>query len=95
MVKNRRLSKAIFDVSFSEVRRQLEYKTIRLHTVDRFFPSTKLCMNCGQLHDMPLNKRIFKCDCGAPDMGRDHHAATNILRQGLPYQPVEREALAN
>lgn len=84
MLKNRRLSKALSDVSFGEIRRQLGYKSIRLHFVDRFFPSTKLCMNCGQLHTMPLSKRIFECDCGIDPIDRDLHAAQNILRQGLP-----------
>jgi putative transposase len=84
MMKNRRLSKAVSDVSFYETRRQLEYKSLRVHFVDRFFPSTKLCMSCGQLNDMPLHKRVFKCDCGVPDIDRDLHAAQNILRQGLP-----------
>ena len=83
MVKNRRLSKAVSDASFGEIRRQLEYKAIRLHFVDRYFPSSKLCRQCGQLHDMPLRKRVFSCDCGVPNMDRDHHAAENILQQGL------------
>lgn len=85
MVKNIKLAKAVSDASFSEIRRQLEYKCLRVHVIDRFFPSTKLCMECGQLHVMPLHKRIFECDCGAnPPMDRDHHAAQNLLRQGLP-----------
>jgi putative transposase len=87
MVKNRKLSKALSDVSFGEIRRQFEYKA-RVVLVDRFFPSTKLCTNCGQLHDMPLSKRVFKCDCGAPELDRDLHAAitikAEIIRQGLP-----------
>ncbi len=101
MMKNRHLSKSIADVSFHEIRRQLEYKAIRVHIVDRFFPSTKLCMNCGQLHDMPLHKRTFTCDCGVGPIDRDLHAAQNILRQGLSegfankrIKPVDLEALA-
>lgn len=83
MVKNRKLAKAIFDVSFGEIARQLEYKAIRVHKVDRWFPSTKLCSNCGQLHDMPLHIREMACDCGVPVIDRDLNAARNILRQGL------------
>ena len=95
MAKNRRLSKAVSDASFREIRRQLEYKSERIHFVDRFFPSSKLCMSCGTLHEMPLSQRVFKCDCGVGPLDRDLHAAQNILRQGLPnYKPVEREALA-
>lgn len=95
MVKNRRLSKSVSDAAFRKIRRQLEYKADRVFFVDRFFPSSKLCMTCGTLHEMPLSKRIFVCDCGVGPIDRDLHAAQNILRQGLPdYKPVEREALA-
>ena len=94
MAKNRRLAKSVQDASFSEIRRQLVYKSIRVHVVGRFFPSTKLCMACGQLHDMPLNKRTFQCSCNGVSIDRDLHAAQNILRAGCPnVKPVEREAL--
>jgi len=83
MVRNRKLAKVISDCSFAEIRRQLEYKAVRVHTVGRFFPSTKLCMNCGQLHEMPLSNRTFSCDCGTPDMDRDLHAAKTIEVEGL------------
>jgi len=95
LLKNRRLSKSLSDASFGEIRRQLEYKSDKVCTVDRFFPSTKLCMNCGTLHDMPLNKRTFKCDCNNIEIDRDIHAAQNILRQGLSFKPVESEALVH
>lgn len=78
MIKNRKLAKAISDVSFGEIVRQLEYKCIRVHKVSRWFPSTKLCGQCGQLHDMPLSKRMMECDCGAPSIDRDLNAAINI-----------------
>lgn len=95
MVKNRRLSKAISDASFYEIRRQLEYKVKNVRTVNRFFPSTKLCLECGAIHEMPLSKRVFKCDCNGVESDRDVHAAQNILRQGLSeVKPVEMEALA-
>jgi len=95
MIKNRKLSKVISDASFGEIRRQLEYKVTNLYVVDRFFPSTKLCMDCGKLHDMPLSKRIFKCECNNIEIDRDLHAAQNILSQGLgKVKPVEMEALA-
>jgi len=93
MVRNKHLSKAISDASFREIRRQLEYKAYATSIVDRFFPSTKLCMDCGKKHDMPLSKRIFECCNGKVD--RDLHAAQNILRQGLAnVRHVETRALA-
>jgi len=93
MLKNKHLSKAISDVSFGEIRRQLSYKSYAVHFVNRFFPSTKLCMTCGKKHDMPLHKRIFEC-CEGP-IDRDLHAAQNILRQGLAeVKRMEMKALA-
>lgn len=93
MVINKRLAKAVADASFGEIIRQLNYKCIRVHKVSRWFPSTRLCGRCGQIHDMPLGKRTMKCDCGV-EIDRDLNAAINILRQGLPdYKPVELEAL--
>ena len=94
MMKNKKLSKHIADASFYEIRRQLEYKLLATSAVDRFFPSTKLCMECGKLHEMPLSKRIFEC-CSGP-IDRDLHAAQNILRQGLAdVKCVETTALAS
>ena len=67
-----------------------------LHCIDRFFPSTKLCMDCGQIHEMPLSKRIFECYCGVDPIDRDLHTSQNTLLQGLSeVKPVEMEALAN
>jgi putative transposase len=51
MMKNRKLAKSISDSSFSEIKRQLKYKTDwyggKVIEVDTFFPSSKLCSNCG------------------------------------------------
>ena len=49
--------------------------------VDRFFPSSKLCSNCGNIQDMPLNNRVYKCSCGL-EIDRDLNASINILKQG-------------
>jgi putative transposase len=94
MVKNRKLAKAIIDVSFYQIKQQFMYKAEYVHQVDRWFPSTKLCSDCGQLQQLKLSDRTHKCDCGRPDVDRDLNAAHNILRQGLPdVTPVERKAL--
>jgi putative transposase len=92
MVKNRKLAKAVQDVSFYEAKRQLTYKCKAVHEIDRWFPSTKMCGDCGSINDMKLSDRIFKCDCGF-EIDRDLNAAQNILRQGLPSKLVERQAL--
>ena len=82
MMKNRHLSKAIQQQKLYELRRQLEYKTkwnnIELRIVDRYYPSSKLCHNCGQIKkDLKLSDRIYKCDCGYEE-DRDHNASLNL-----------------
>src|SRR5690625_6062301 len=51
MVRNRKLSKSIADVSWNEFIRQLEYKSKwkgrTLVKVDRFYPSSQICSSCG------------------------------------------------
>lgn len=46
--------------------------------IDKFVPTTKLCTNCGKYLDMPVSKRVFKCDCGI-ETDRDIHAAQNLV----------------
>jgi putative transposase len=40
--------------------------------------TTKRCYACGKLHDMPISKRIMKCDCGNI-IDRDRNSAVNIM----------------
>lgn len=56
---------------------------VRVHRIDRFFPSSKLC-TCGYKNDgLSLKDRSWTCPkCGAFHM-RDLFAAENILRQGI------------
>jgi len=88
MMKNGKLSKAIADSGFYEFRRQLEYKTklygSKLEVVDRWFPSSKTCFNCGSKKDsLPLSVRTYKCGCGW-ECDRDLNAALNIVRAACP-----------
>ncbi|RNF99181.1 RNA-guided endonuclease InsQ/TnpB family protein [Streptomyces botrytidirepellens] len=87
MVKNRSLARAVSDAAWSEFRNLLEYKAAwhgrEVITVDRFFPSSKLCSSCGTLQEkMPLNVRTWTCDCGTTH-DRDVNAAKNLLAAGL------------
>ena len=88
MVKNRRLARSLSDAAFGELRRMLEYKCRwygrTLVTVDRFFPSSKLCSVCGfRLAELPLSQRRWRCpECGV-EHDRDVNAAVNIEREGL------------
>lgn len=86
MQKNRSLSKAVSDAGMGELRRQIEYKAKwhdkQVVKISRWFPSTKMCSSCGQIHDMPLSKRKMQCSCGL-DIDRDENAALNILAEGI------------
>jgi len=62
-------------------RRQLEYKAAmtgaKVVVVSRWFPSSKTCSVCGEIHDMPLSQRLMSCSCGNT-MDRDLNAAINL-----------------
>jgi putative transposase len=88
MVKNRKLSLAISDASWGELVRQLEYKCDwygrTFIKIDRWFPSSKRCSNCGHVVDkLPLNIREWDCPSCGIKHDRDTNAAVNILAAGL------------
>ena len=88
MVKNRRLAKSISDVSWSSFVSKLEYKVAEnqgyLVKIDRYYPSSKTCSNCGCIKDkLSLSERTYKCnECGFT-IDRDLNASINILNVGL------------
>ena len=87
MVKNRHLARSLSDAALGEFRRQLEYKTARsgaaLRVVDRWFPSSKTCSNCGVVKaKLSLSERVFNCDACGTSMDRDLNAAINIRVAG-------------
>ncbi|MFD6272607.1 RNA-guided endonuclease InsQ/TnpB family protein [Nocardia asteroides] len=81
-----RLAKSVHDAGWSMFTRMLEEKAARygrhFSTVDRFFPSTRLCSACGVVSEKkPLHIREWVCTCGAVH-DRDLNAAHNILAAG-------------
>ena len=91
LIKNGKLSKAIADSGFFEFRRQLTYKTqlygSKLIIADRFFPSSKLCPQCGHKKDkLPLSVRVYQCDNQNCDWiaDRDYSASLNLLGLAEP-----------
>lgn len=88
MKHNRKLARAISDVSMGEFRRQMKYKSAwngeHLIFADRFFPSSKQCHACGwKWEDMQLSDRIFLCQNPACPLhqvpqDRDSNASQNL-----------------
>ena len=82
LMKNKHLSKAIASQKFFEFKTKLMFKCkenhIELRIVDRFYPSSKTCSNCGKIKkDLKLSDRIYKCDCGFT-IDRDLNASINL-----------------
>lgn len=102
MMKNRRLSKAISDVSWGEFARQLKYKAqwngSVIVQIGRFEPSSKLCSTDGcdfKNQNLKLSDREWTCPkCGITH-DRDINAAKNIKKIGrdtAKLKPVEKSA---
>ena len=83
MLANHKLAKAIADMGFYEFRRQLEYKCeiyqSQLIIVDRFYPSSKTCSNCGVVKEkLLLSERTFECNSCGFTIDRDLNASINL-----------------
>ncbi|MDE7094132.1 MAG: transposase, partial [Oscillospiraceae bacterium] len=90
MMKNRHLAKAIAQQNFFTFRTKLQAKCkaydIELRFVDRFYPSSKTCYNCGCIKsDLKLSDRIYTCSACGYTANRDFNASLN-LRDCLAYQ---------
>lgn len=84
MTQIHKLSPFVTDVSFSEICRQMKYKSAMNGTslirADRFFPSSKTCSVCGKVkRNLQTNEKTFHCNnCGAV-INRDYNASLNLL----------------
>ena len=89
MMRNRHLAKAIQKQSLHEFKRQIQCKAeffgIEFVEADRFYPSSKICSDCGHKKvDLKLSDRVYRCDRCGLEIDRDMNAAINLSR----YQSV-------
>ena len=85
MLANARLARAIADVGFFEIRRQLLYKALRFGTrivlANRWYPSSKLCSTCRTKNgELTLDERTWTCAGCGTNHDRDVNAAVNLQR---------------
>ena len=88
MLGNRCLARAIADMGFYELRRQLSYKAAwrggQVVVIDRWYPSSKTCSCCGhQLEDLALGTRRWICPACGVDHDRDVNAAVNLKNMAM------------
>lgn len=88
MMKNHCLAKSIQELSLYRFKSILKYKAKwydrDIVEIDRFFPSSKKCNNCGnKKSDLKLSDRTYKCVSCGYENDRDLNAAMNILDEGL------------
>lgn len=87
MMRNRHLSKSIQDAGLYDLKQKITYKAelsgIPVIVVDRFYPSSKTCSQCGyKKKDLKLSERTYVCsECGSI-LDRDHNAAINLKHEG-------------
>ena len=88
LVKNHKLALVISDANWGEIVRQVKYKSDwygrTAVSIDRWFPSSKLCSNCSHVVEfLPLNVREWTCPNCNSHHDRDENASRNILAAGL------------
>ena len=83
MMRNKHLAKDIANCSFYTIREHLIRKAserrIAVRLVDRFYPSSKTCSNCGSYKkDLKLSQRVYHCNSCQKEIDRDFNASRNI-----------------
>ena len=83
MMRNKHLAKDIANCSFYTIKEHLIRKAternIVVRLVDRFYPSSKTCSNCGSYKkNLKLSQRVYHCDNCQEEIDRDFNASLNI-----------------
>lgn len=85
MMKNKHLAKDISNCSFYTIKEHLIRKAtercIAVRLVDRFYPSSKTCSNCGGYNkNLKLSQRVYHCSHCQEKIDRDFNASLNIAK---------------
>ena len=81
---NKYVRKGVQSSCMSEILRQLKYKCNNFIEVDRFYPSSKTCSNCGYINaELTLSDRTYHCPSCGYTINRDLNAALNLRKDGL------------
>lgn len=85
MMRNKHLAKDVANCSFYTIKEQLMRKAkerfIAIRLVDRFYPSSKTCSNCGSYNkNLKLSQRIYHCSHCQEKIDRDFNASLNIAK---------------
>ena len=83
MMRNKHLAKDIANCSFYTIKehliRKAKERNIVVRLVDRFYPSSKTCSNCGSYKkELKLSQRIYYCNSCQKEIDRDFNASLNI-----------------
>lgn len=97
MMQNHKLAQALGDANFYEFRRQIDYKSLKFGAtvvfVDKFYPSSKTCSNCGAKKEtLLLSERVFECSACEYITDRDLNASINLekyARQAMACKDTE------
>jgi putative transposase len=87
MSQTRMFSKSVHDNGFGKFVSMLEYKLKdqgkELIKVDKWFPSSKMCSNCGSMREsLSLDERVYHCENCGNILDRDLNASYNIREEG-------------
>jgi putative transposase len=87
MMKNHNLARSIQELSLHRFKEMLRYKAEwygrDVVEIDRFYPSSKLCSNCGHKNtELKLSDREWTCSSCGTKHDRDFNAAKNIKKEG-------------
>lgn len=87
MAQGLKLAKSTNDNGFGMLKAFLGYKLAeqgkKLVTVDKWYPSSKLCRFCNNKHkELTMADRTWICSCCGAELDRDINAAINIKNEG-------------